>query len=400
MGDRVLTAVRTIVDAKRARVGDDIVRLAGPGGEWRVRYECRAGTGAWDLKVYPPRTPEGKVRRPLASVRAVERALGRDAVHLAELDELDALVDAVFAHPDALARELLASLAIQQAWRAWRLRRARAALGAAFRATCAARAAAIARHPHVHAPVTVHLRTPPAARTEAEVLERQLRPAPAAATEALARAVLADPWARAGPRACAAAYVGDPIALLGHLPTPRGARRHAGIYLAPNPAGAPSAAHAALLGSCFLPPWAAVVAAELADPALGAAAYDAYLDRARTRLAGSVAVQRLLVEHAGARVPVVVVLSIAAHARKCGYGTALFDLACELLFVDLPPSMARGYVVAECLELRFWAHRLEHEALGRALGHVLAAHFPAHHLLRDECTMRATAVERAAPMAA
>jgi hypothetical protein len=397
----VLEAVREIVAARRVCVGDGIVRLAGPGGEWRVRYECRRGAG-WDLKVSPPWL-DGKARPPLSSVPAVHRELTRRWGLTSADDELAALVDYVFAAPPAGPREHLASLAIQQRWRgvllARALRRVRATAGAAYAAACAARADALVRHPEHHAPVTVHLHTRQVS-TEAEVLA-MLTPPPAAAAAAIARATLADDGSRATPRACAAAFLAAPVALLGHLPLPRGVRRHEGAYLEPNPPGAPSAAHAALLAASFHPPWPQVVATELADEALRATAYDAYLDRARTRHAGSVVLQRLLVEHAGGeRVPVVVVLSIAARVRKCGYGAALFDLACDLLFADLPPSTARGYVVAECLPLRFWAHRLDEGALGRALGHLLAAHFPVHHLLRDECTVRAAVVEREAPMVA
>ena len=84
----------------------------------------------------------------------------------------------------------------------------------------------------------------------------------------------------------------------------------------------------------------------------------------------------------------------AAQCRRRGYGTLLYDFACDLLFTDLPPDVAHGYVIAECLPLRFWDARLERTPCGLALGHLLAAHFPAHQPLRDACTFRAVRLAR------
>lgn len=456
--DDFLAELRELVGSKRPRVGDDVARIPGPGGEWTVRhYPRRDRTSWWSLKISSP-SSTGKARRHFCSVEAVRDALaaGAAAVGSAATDvspddlsgeDLAAFVDEVLVDPMAPAsglppasppelpseapesppaprrrppeparpasgpphppaepptraeRELLASLAIQQAWHFHRIRWAQATLRAAtagVRASFAARAEAIARHPHAAVPQHLHTRR---VQTEAEVDELLLQPpllhspAEAAATATLSRST------RRYPRLCAQAYLANrEVRLLGHLPTPRGVRRFECEYVVPNPAGRPSAAHAALLRHCFEDPWPAVLAAKLADPAMRAAAYDVYSAQ-HGGFCGSLAVQRLLMVIEGERVPVVVILSIGSQTRGVGYGTVMSMLARRLLFADLPASATHGYVVAECLPLSFWDGRMgcapahdrpagSKQMVARAVGHVLAAHFPGHPALLDECTVR------------
>ena len=122
----LLDEVQKIVDARVECVGNDIRRLLGVGGQWRVRYENRK-SNVWDLKIYPP-AGLFDTNKAFSTIAKMELALGCLLADGAELFEsaAEGMNTDVPAPPPCLAPTNLqtaATLLIQQEFRRWSLQK-------------------------------------------------------------------------------------------------------------------------------------------------------------------------------------------------------------------------------------------------------------------------------------
>jgi len=196
----------------------------------------------------------------------------------------------------------------------------------------------------------------------------------------------------------------DPAAwpvLVGHLPLPQGgeARRVRGRLCVTTSAGVEpleyeaflrptggelSAEHRALLERKFNASFTIKLAAHLASGRMRLHAYDLYDDA--MHFLGGIVLSKLCGEMHGQPVPVVNIQSIVTVREDRGSGNVFFDVCRQLLFADVA-GCAFGYLLAQCVKVKFWTHRLDETRVARALVYQLLLRYKEYQIYR-QCTMR------------
>lgn len=179
--------------------------------------------------------------------------------------------------------------------------------------------------------------------------------------------------------------------LLGPLPPPRdGLYRRPSCYVRVSHEVLPS--HGRLLSRKFGKSWRTHVQAMLTQRP-HTVVLDVAADRNENQYLGSVVVAKMLVRANGLLSPAISIESIVASVENDGTGGKLMSLCHDVLWADVPTTVRRGYVYAQCLDVGFWVTTLELTNAARALA--LQAHmvYPSYHL-DESCHVRGGVVDR------
>ena len=436
----LLARVRELRTDPVELVGDNVLKFYGPSGVWRIRCVCR--NGRFSTMVYTPERQRlyalDKIKEHLAcrlSPNTTTPAVP-DVVDYSEEDSGDARENA--GQESAAARndaprtllEMRAVLTIQSRVRAWRVHRStvqiqdlvaeRARLTAALENTysllsknkesiqhltsrresqwtCTLRTvevetAFLADHPSiVFAVVPTSFTTVPG----------PLRVMPAQETGLTRAAVieLANEYVHGHPVGSMPSVLGKAVVrephhfplLLGPLsPPPDGLYRHGTCYA--RVSRAVSGAHGGLLSRKFGKAWRAHIQSMLTiRPNM--AIIDVTADRNEKKYLGSVVVAKMLARAHGVLSPALSIESIVAVVENDGTGGKIMEMCRDLLWADTLPTVRRGFMYAQCLNVGFWVSTLELTNAARALALQTHIAYPSYYLDKD-CHVRGGIVER------
>ena len=116
-------------------------------------------------------------------------------------------------------------------------------------------------------------------------------------------------------------------------------------------------------------------------------AYDFFSDRARTKYLGSVVLNKLLVRKNGVYSAAISVESIVAQRKDSGAGAYMVEFVRRLLFTDAL-NISHGYIFAQCLEVPFWAFKLDNGIMARGFVFQMQHSF-AYYAFESACAPRA-----------
>jgi hypothetical protein len=389
----------------RPLTGDQIAKVQGPGGIWSISLRKKTSGSGWQWAICaPPDWPRTGDRGKFYCPAAVERAI-------------------LYAEAPAKLREPLAALFVQTRWRLLRALRAQTAqkeareqrlalqakiaellarkqvllaeedtragqTGASLHAL-AASCNALAVFTEMHPGLQLCVSAPP--------LHTKSRPLVELIVEetALTRDAL-----RTHATAFLAAHPDEPDAYVWksvlknmHFPLlaavaclPGGLRAVTTdvTYFVDTPPTI-SLVHKALLEKKFSGEWPRHVQNMIESRPVKA--YDLYLDKYKTTYAGTLVVAKFLVRVMGVLYPCISIESICTVRDSQGYGTFLFALAKQLLWVDTDAK--EGYIFAQCLGTAFWNDLLDVSVVARCLVAQMNYVYKDYHV-EEECTMRAS----------
>lgn len=370
-------------------VGENIKKVVGPGGQWSIRIGVN-GRGGWQKSV---RGPRGEVFHSFTSA----------------IDYLSGIAES----PDEAAddsRRQLAAVTLQSRIRAWlfvRLARMRTHYRAAFETTIARLEKVGARlEETAFAETTLLQSTPPLLIPHRAGVDTVPKRVPLLELIVDPTGLTRDAIVDAANRTldtedtssktyeCAQSVVKSRFPLIvGTMPLPCGTRtvRLENKTLTVRNTPVMSTMHTNLLRQSFNDKFARVMGKTVS--AADASAYDLFIDRTCTTYIGSIVVKKLAVRKHGIVYPAITVESIVAREHNKGHGASIYGVVRLLLFSDAAHA-PRGYIFAQCLDVSFWAFRLDVGNEGRALVYQM------HHLFRYYgieacCLARASLIEAA-----
>lgn len=123
------------------------------------------------------------------------------------------------------------------------------------------------------------------------------------------------------------------------------------------------------------------------------AVYDVFRGKSMTDYIGSVILSKYLTRRHGQLAPAISIESIVAQTKERSMGAMLFTFCKKLLFSD-SPHITHGYLFAQCLPVHFWTFKLDIGNVARTLVFQLYLMYANYHL-EEDCEMRALRVDLA-----
>ena len=388
--EALLAALHDLEQAPCELVGDNILKVVGPGGYWSIRIGITA-RGGWQKSV---RGPSGEVFHSFNS-----------AIH-----HLTAIAGSRKDDVADDSRRRLAAVTIQSRIRAWILF-GLAQLHAQYLAEMAKFTSRISLlrvrlHDSALVETTLLQSTPPiliphragmdTVETRVRLLELIVDPTDSsrdAIVQAAMRTIETEVTS-SKTYACAQSVVKSRFPLIvGTMPLPCGTRtvqiKERTLTVVHTPVM--STKHTTLLQKSFNDKFARAMGKIVAGGDVSA--YDLFFDRACTKFIGGIIVKKLALRKHGIIYPAVSVESIAASKQNEGYGANIYEVVRLLLFSDAACA-PRGYIFAQCLDVHFWAFRLDVGNEGRALVYQMH-HFFRFYDIQSCCVARASSIEQA-----
>lgn len=380
--DQVLTVAQRAVTERLSLIGEEIVRVTDEhGGVWRIRHELR-NDDRWELRVYAPREERGIRPRIFCSLSALTAEHARSV------------------SPSSVAQNVstlpkIAASFIQHHYRRHRymasIRKAKSAQ-TLFRQSFMGSSLVFAER-HLLLPLTQGLATYPQEQNTCS--STHVRPLSGAYDMDTLMQAADNVFAEVA-RTTALAFASRSFRtrtrtpmLIGHLPTPRGVRSHKGHTI--EFTDSISEVHLALLTSRFASGWASHIVALLNNPDEPVCALDVFSTRTRDVHLGSIVFRKLLARSRGVYAPVIFLESFVTRESNVGSGSALYQLALDLVLADAPVCET-GILIAQCLRIPFWEVRLDAGSLAGALLFQAQYHLSGVELYNN-CTGRSMIVE-------
>ena len=402
----VIAAVKDAYDNRRPLTGSNIVRVDGPGGEWRVRQE-QTSRGSWKLYVYEP-NPSRKVYHSIAKVKTALSVVGKTG---SEADDPDL---AEYFVSDRLA---LAASVIQCTFLGFTARRAKAMISRTdakiadleqqlekLRDLQVLRAERSIRFKDLFLesmdsevvirsfaePLLIQFKssldtTQRKSETLVDVIDLHTNLTRESLFES-ASMHLATENKNTPLYMCARAILKTPhFALVTcTLPLPEGPLKFKDKYVSTT-VGVLSDQHRTMIRKNFKAPFMKHVDHMMSN--MPVVAFDLFDDVRMTKYLGGIVMAKYGARRGGRLYPVIDIESVCSMIKFSGTGEILLDLAKALLFTD-SLNVDHGFVVAQCIDIAFWKDRLDICPLANALLYQINTMYSSHRLHTD-CVYRA-----------
>lgn len=120
--------------------------------------------------------------------------------------------------------------------------------------------------------------------------------------------------------------------------------------------------------------------------------YDFFSDTHLRNYTGSIALTKYGVRVMGILYPLVSIESVVVAVKDKGYGKMMVEFAKMIVMSDCN-NITRGYLVAQCLEIDFWAGTFESTFDAKAIVLQLTMLNPKTYHIEENCEMRSFVVE-------